>query len=213
MKQQIPRSASQIMKNRCFTAALRGMTVQMGITHFRERSTATHEFQFRTAVSKARLKYQHEETSRSRYKAPAHRYDYLIAAALLASTGLLVLWFFYSRNEILLSGDAVAHLNIARRVFDSRTPGPMQLGTVWLPLPHLLIIPFVVNQGLWTSGLGGSIPSVISYLIAGLGLFRLLSTWSRLAAWVGALIFAANPNVLCVQTTALNEPMYLACFA
>jgi hypothetical protein len=60
--------------------------------------------------------------------------------------------------------------------------------------------------------LGGSIPSVISYVIAGLGIFRLLSIWSRLAAWVATLTFAANPNVLYVQTTALNEPMYLACF-
>ena len=140
------------------------------------------------------------------------RHDYWIAGVLLAVLGALFLWFFYSRNEILLSGDAVAHINIARRVFDSRTPGPMQLGTVWLPLPHVLTIPFVVSARLWKSGLGGSIPSLISYVIAGLGIFRLLSIWSRLAAWVATLIFAANPNVLYVQTTALNEPMYLACF-
>ena len=140
------------------------------------------------------------------------RHDYWLAGVLLAVLGALSLWFFYSRNEILLSGDAVAHINIARRVFDSRTPGPMQLGTVWLPLPHVLTIPFIVSAWLWKSGLGGSIPSVISYVIAGLGIFRLLSMWSRLAAWVATLTFAANPNVLYVQTTALNEPMYLACF-
>lgn len=140
------------------------------------------------------------------------RHDYWIAGVLLAVLGALSLWFFYSRNEILLSGDAVAHINIARRVFDSRTPGPMQLGTVWLPLPHVLTIPFLVSARLWKSGLGGSIPSVISYVIAGLGIFRLISIWSRLAAWVATLTFALNPNVLYVQTTALNEPMYLACF-
>jgi len=163
-------------------------------------------------ASKARAINLQQENSRSAYQAPADRYDYFIAAALLASAGLLVLWFFYSRNEILLSGDAVAHINIARRVFDSRTPGPMQLGTVWLPLPHLLTVPFVVSARLWKSGLGGSIPSLVSYVIAGLGIFRLLSIWSRLAAWLATLIFAANPNILYVQTTALNEPMYLACF-
>ncbi|HEU5234570.1 MAG TPA: hypothetical protein VFU50_17040 [Terriglobales bacterium] len=163
-------------------------------------------------MSKARLRGLQQKNPRSRHEAPDYRYDYCIAAALLASAGLLVLWFFYSRNEILLSGDAVAHINIARRVFDSRTPGPMQLGTVWLPLPHVLTIPFVVSARLWKSGLGGSIPSMVSYVIAGLGIFRLLSIWSRLAAWLAMLIFAANPNVLYVQTTALNEPMYLACF-
>ncbi len=140
------------------------------------------------------------------------RLDYWIAGILLAVLGALSLWLFYSRNEILLSGDAVAHINIARRVFDSRTPGPMQLGTVWLPFPHVLMIPFVAGSWLWKSGLGGSIPTIISYVIAGLGIFRLLSMWSRLAAWVSTLIFAANPNILYVQATALNEPMYLACF-
>ena len=37
---------------------------------------------------------------------------------------------------LLLYGDAVAHLHIARRVFDSMNPGFRQLGSVWLPLPH-----------------------------------------------------------------------------
>jgi uncharacterized protein YheU (UPF0270 family) len=129
---------------------------------------------------------------------------------VLASTASL--WFFYSRNEILLSGDAVAHINIARRVFDSRTPGLLQLGSVWLPLPHLLTIPFVVDGRLWQSGLGGSVISALAYIFAGIGLFRLLSRFSRMAAWVGALFFAANPNLLYVQSTALNEPLYLATF-
>ena len=31
--------------------------------------------------------------------------------------------FYFRRGDILLYGDAVAHINIARRVFDSRTPG------------------------------------------------------------------------------------------
>ena len=138
--------------------------------------------------------------------------DYWILGALLSIAANAALWFFYRSNEILLSGDAVAHINIARRVFDSRTPGPLQLGTVWLPLPHLLTIPFVISGRMWQSGIGGSIASVISYVVAGLGLFRLLSRWSRTAAWTGTLIFAANPNLLYVQTTALNEPLYLACF-
>ncbi len=42
--------------------------------------------------------------------------------------------FYFRHGDMLLYGDAVAHINIARRVFDSRTPGLLQLGTVWLPL-------------------------------------------------------------------------------
>ena len=70
-------------------------------------------------------------------------------------------FLFYDRSgDVLLYGDAVAHINIARRVFDSRTPGLLQLGTVWLPLPHLLMIPFIVSKHMWQTGAGGSIPSM-----------------------------------------------------
>ena len=31
--------------------------------------------------------------------------------------------FYFQRGDVLLYGDAVAHINIARRVFDSKTPG------------------------------------------------------------------------------------------
>ena len=138
--------------------------------------------------------------------------DYWLLAALFSVAAVAYLWFFYSRNEILLSGDAVAHISIARRVFDSRTPGLLQLGSVWLPLPHLLTIPFIIIKPMWQSGIGGSIVSVLSYVLAGLGLFRLLRPWSRVAAWTASVFFALNPNLLYVQSTALNEPLYLATF-
>ena len=56
-------------------------------------------------------------------------------AAILSIAALL---YFYAHDELLLYGDAVAHLNIARRVLDNRHPSQSygQLGTVWLPLQH-----------------------------------------------------------------------------
>ncbi|HET9743452.1 MAG TPA: hypothetical protein VFQ00_11940, partial [Terriglobales bacterium] len=140
------------------------------------------------------------------------RADYWVAGSLLSLIGAGALWFFFHHNEILLSGDAVAHINIARRVFDSRTPGILQLGSVWLPLPHLLTIPFILSDRMWRTGIGGSIVSLISYILAGLGLFRLISRWSRAGAWIALGIFALNPSLLYVQATALNEPIYLATF-
>ena len=107
----------------------------------------------------------------------------------------------------------MAHIHIARRVFDSRTPGLFQLGTVWLPLPHLLDIPFIVNDRLWQTGLGASIPSMIAYVAGVLGVFRLVNRLaSRAAAWIAALIYALNPNLLYMQATAMGESLYLALF-
>ncbi|MGE5325305.1 MAG: glycosyltransferase family 39 protein, partial [Actinomycetota bacterium] len=132
---------------------------------------------------------------------------------LTACASIAALVFYYRHNAILLYGDAVAHINIARRVFDSRTPGLFQLGTVWLPLPHVLDIPFILNHRLWQTGLGASIPSMVAYVAGTLGIFRLVrGMTSRLAAWTAALIFALNPNLIYMQATAMTESLYLALF-
>ncbi len=69
--------------------------------------------------------------------------------------GFIALIVCYSRGYMLLYGDAVAHLGIARRILDSRNPGLAQLGGVWLPLPHLLMLPFVQKMEWWQNGLAG----------------------------------------------------------
>jgi hypothetical protein len=107
-------------------------------------------------------------------------------------------------------GDAVAHLHIARRVFDCHQPRLTQLGSVWLPLPHILLIPFVQVYGWWASGIAGAIPSVLAYLAGCVGVYRLTRHWLRPASAALALAcFAANPNLLYLQTTAMTEPLFV----
>jgi hypothetical protein len=69
-----------------------------------------------------------------------------LLAWLAACISFLTFAYYFRAGEVLLYGDAVAHINIARRVFDSQTPGLLQLGTVWLPLQHLFILPFVISD-------------------------------------------------------------------
>src|SRR5215470_17407906 len=95
---------------------------------------------------------------------PSSPADLTLIVSSATAVSLLFFLYYFQRGEILLYGDAVAHINIARRVFDSQTPGLLQLGTVWLPLPHLLMIPFLLSKWLWRSGVGGSIPSLIAYV-------------------------------------------------
>lgn len=142
----------------------------------------------------------------------------------LAAVASISAFFYYLRHgDLLLYGDAVAHINIARRVFDSRTPGLLQLGTVWLPLPHLLMVPFLVSRPLWQTGMGGSIPSLFAFVLSVSGVFRLVQivlsfsptgdgSGKSFAPWLAAVIFAANPNLIYLQTTAMTEPIYLAFF-
>ena len=110
-------------------------------------------------------------------------------------------------------GDAIAHLHIARRVFDSRLPRFSELGSVWLPLPHILLLPFVQNYSWWATGLAGVIPSALAYLASCAGIYRLARNWLRPAPAALALVFfALNPNLLYLQTTAMTEPLFLCEF-
>jgi Dolichyl-phosphate-mannose-protein mannosyltransferase len=134
---------------------------------------------------------------------------------LLAAIGGVAAWWCFDRGYTLYFGDAEAHLNIARRVLDSRTPGPYQIGTVWLPLPHVVLIPFVMRDAWWRSGLAGVFPSVACFVLAGTFLFAAARRiyGSLGAALAVALLFALNPNILYLQATPMTELLFLASIA
>ena len=132
----------------------------------------------------------------------------VLASCVALSIGA-VLWS-WQHGAWLNYGDAVAHLHIARRVFDSHNPGFRQLGSVWLPLPHILLVPFVADYHWWATGFAGVIPSALAYVASCLGIYRLARHWlSPFAAIVALTFFALNPNLLYLQTTAMTEPLFL----
>jgi hypothetical protein len=132
----------------------------------------------------------------------------VLASCAVASLGAIA--WSWNNHAMLNYGDAVAHLHIARRVIDSHFPGPSQLGSVWLPLPHLLMIPFVAVYAWWANGIAGLIPSALAWLASCYGLYRLVRRWLRPApAAIALAFFALNPNLLYMQTTAMTEPLFV----
>lgn len=128
----------------------------------------------------------------------------------LASILSIVTWYFsFTNNYVLTYNDAASHLNISRRVVDSLTPGLAQIGTVWLPLPHLLTLLFSWNDFLWHTGFAGSIVSMVAYVLSVYFLFKMIYviTENNWAAVVGAAVMALNPNFLYLQTTPMTEPL------
>src|SRR6266404_1630327 len=113
---------------------------------------------------------------------------------LLAVIGVAAARWCLARGYTLYYGDAEAHLNIARRILDSRTPGPEQIGTVWLPLPHVLMVPLVMRDDWWRSGLAGTVVSCACFVLAGAFLFATARRvyGSQAAALAVALLFALN---------------------
>jgi len=138
------------------------------------------------------------------------RLSALICGLILVS--IVAVSFFYSHNYLLYYGDAEAHLNIARRILDSQTPGYDQLGSPWLPLPHVLMLPLVRVDPLWRNGLAGAIPSAVCFVIAGVFFFLALSRlFDPTAAAVATALFALNPNLLYLSSLPMTEPVFFAC--
>jgi hypothetical protein len=130
--------------------------------------------------------------------------------------GAVVVGFFAlsvsaTHGLMLLYGDAVAHLAKARGLIDTNTPGLGQLGSVWLPLPHILMLPFIGRMDWWQNGIAGAWPSLICYIVSVMGLYRLARRiMSPRWAVVATAFFGLNANLLYLSTTAMTEPLFLA---
>jgi len=147
-------------------------------------------------------------------KGQSRQKDSWLFATLIIAFGACIsaCWYYFQQHEILLYGDAYSHLMLARRFFDSQSPGFAQLGGVWLPLPQAAMLPFIWNDTLWRTGLAGSIPSMLGYIIAAVCIFLAARrlTHNNVASFVGTLVFVLNPNILYLQSTPLSE---LVCIA
>lgn len=123
-------------------------------------------------------------------------------------------YMHYISGNILAYGDAESHLNISKRVMDSITPGLAQLGGIWLPLPHLMMVPFSNFDSLYHSGLAGTIVSGIMFVAAGIAIYKLVYLFSKntIISFLATMAFALNINLLYLQTTAMTEIPLLAFF-
>ncbi len=138
------------------------------------------------------------------------RMEWVVVLVLCTAASFAAVMWSWRNGALLNYGDAVAHLHISRRVFDSHQPRFSQLGSVWLPLPHILFIPFVQIYSWWANGLAGVVPSTLAFLAACAGFYRLARRWLPISSAALALaFFAANPNLLYLQTTAMTEPLFV----
>jgi hypothetical protein len=135
-----------------------------------------------------------------------------VLALAACATGAAA-WAIYARHGLILSHyDAKAHLVVARRVFDSITPGWQQFGAVWLPLPHLInVLPAQINL-FYQTGAFASFVSVLCLGVSAWAVARLVLsiTGSRAGAVVATLLLAGNPNLLYLFATPMTEPLLLA---
>ncbi len=137
----------------------------------------------------------------------------LIFLAGLAA-GFLCFVYYYAHGLTTAHYDAKAHLLVARRLVDSLEPGYSQMGVHWLPLIHLLYLPFVIFESQYRSGFLPSLLSVLSFAVSVFLTYRisLRFTGSQAAGAFAAVILLANPNLEYLQSCPLTEPVYMMLF-
>jgi hypothetical protein len=142
-----------------------------------------------------------------------------IIATILSVSSFI---YFFDKDMTNVYGDGVAHVNIARKVVDSPDGGVwrryIQIGSPWLPLQTVLMLPLVANDWMWRTGAAGSIVSMISFLIAALSLYLLArnlyrkedAPWREALPGLTAAIFVLNPSALYMQATPMPELVFMA---
>lgn len=142
------------------------------------------------------------------------RFDPLSRAlgAVAALLGTVAAAWYWSAGLTLSHYDAKAHLVVARRILDSLTPSWEQIGAVWLPLPHVLNALPVQIDWMYQTGASAIFISIVSFAVtvACLSALVLRVTGSPWGAALAGALFAANPNVLYLQSTPMTEPLLFA---
>jgi hypothetical protein len=131
------------------------------------------------------------------------------------------LYFVADRYSLLYYWDAVSHLVAARKLFDwGENPGFGQIGTVWMPLPHFLLVPFSLVNVLFTTGFAGTLLSLPCLALTSVYLYKMAlrlkvggkTVIPALAAFAGAFLYATNPNILYLGITSMTEAPFMLFF-
>lgn len=152
-----------------------------------------------------------------------HRYQAALFLGVMA-LGIsiaLYLYFVVDRYFLLYYWDSVSHLVAGRKLVDwGENPGLGQIGTVWMPLPHLILLPFSLIDSLFTTGFAGLVVSLPCTALTSVLLYRIVKVQvgykmpivPTYIAMVAGLLFATNPNILYLGLTSMTEAPFMLFF-
>lgn len=138
-----------------------------------------------------------------------HHVFIIVIISLLIS---IVSFFYYFNADLITAyGDSRGHLNIARRIVDSYSPGFAQLGGYWLPLLHILMLPTIWIDFFWSTGVSGSIPNMLSFIISVVYIYKLVYrlTRDKLSSLIAFILSALNLNFIYMQATPMTESLFI----
>jgi len=114
------------------------------------------------------------------------------------------IYLVYRWGFTFVSGDAISHLYIPRTVIDN---GPQSnlanLGTVWLPMFHLLVMPLVWINPLYSTGLAGTIVNGLATAGICIMAYRLIG--DKKLGILASILFLSNAYTLTYGATPMME--------
>jgi len=139
------------------------------------------------------------------------KYHVLLAVCFLLIISFISFTVYFPKGLNLPYADAISRLNIARKVVDNLNPGLAQLGSVWLPVPQVAMLPFIWNDYMWQSGLAGAIMSMTSFVLGGYFIYKsaYLISKSYLPSFFTLCVYALNINLFYLQVTAMSETIFM----
>jgi 4-amino-4-deoxy-L-arabinose transferase-like glycosyltransferase len=144
-----------------------------------------------------------------------------LAVIAIGLAAAFYLYFVVDKYSLLYYWDAVSHSVAARKLVDwGENPGLGQIGTVWMPLPHFLLIPFVLVDLLFSTGFAGTALSLPCLALTSVYLYKIakglqipgIAVIPAYAAFAGALLYATNPNILYLGITSMTEAPFMLFF-
>ena len=130
--------------------------------------------------------------------------------------GLFAVIYLYLQDSysLIYYGDSTSHLFSAKRFVDSVEPGIWQIGAVWLPLPHLMFLPFTLIEQLYSNGMAGTIVSLPCHAFSSVLIYKIIRKQVDLkyVALLGGFLYASNPNLIYLGITAMTEAPFLLFF-
>jgi len=145
------------------------------------------------------------------------RYLLLLVFVVIIIVGIATAIYLYGleSHSLYFYSDSTTHALASRLYVDSDRPGLLQhLGTVWLPLPHLLLIPFMLIDPLFRSGFAGLIVTLPFHALTSVILYKMIKRDinNRYIPIIGAFLYAFNPNFMYLSLTPMTEAAFMLFF-
>lgn len=133
--------------------------------------------------------------------------------------------YYYNQDATNLYGDGIAHVNIARKIVDhpdgSLWQRYVQIGSPWLPMQTILMLPLVTNDWMWRTGAAGSLLSMVAFIITAVMLYlharhlygKEEDSIKNILPAISVAVFILNPSALYMQTTPMSEMVFMAALA